>query len=339
MSRRRRNAYSSYYGSRGGSRGLADWFGLLALLCMLVCSVILLVRVLGAGVLTTALTVVLILVLVLLNGLHAFVQLPVRRNVAGKLICAVVALVLSAAMIFTSTAAGSLMKFLSNITSGGSAKTTTCVVVRADDPAETVNDTFGYTYGILETLDRENTDAALSHIEDGMGQVKTASFGTLTQLADALLNRQVDAVLTLRLADRDSEDIPLQPVTQCRCGLVYSKQYFHNVHTIYDLRDADFLVYGNDIQKRLESMIRTACGNRFVPHLRDCGTPSAAAFELSRGTGIMFFTDWDSIVRSEQFGYLLLDGTVAIDALYRDEPGGAELARQLAAAFSDAAPE
>ena len=81
MSRRRRNAYSSYYGSRGGSRGLADWFGLLALLCMLVCSVILLVRVLGAGVLTTVLTVVLILVLVLLNGLHAFVQLPVRRNV------------------------------------------------------------------------------------------------------------------------------------------------------------------------------------------------------------------------------------------------------------------
>lgn len=161
----------------------------------------------------------------------------------------------------------------------------------------------------------------------------------IADLVYTLKNRQVDAVLTLRLADRDSEDIPLQPVTQCRCGLVYSKQYFHNVHTIYDLRDADFLVYGNDIRKRLESMIRTACGNRFVPHLRDCGTPSAAVFELSRGTGIMFFTDWDSIVRSEQFGYLLLDGTVAIDALYRDEPGGAELARQLAAAFSDAAPE
>ena len=40
------------------------------------------------------------------------------------------------------------MKFLSNITSGGSAKTTVSVVVRADDKAETVNDTFGYTYGI-----------------------------------------------------------------------------------------------------------------------------------------------------------------------------------------------
>ena len=146
MSYRRRNAYSSYYGSRGGSRGPADWLGLLALLCMLVCSVILLVRVLDAGVLT----VVFILVLVLLNGLHAFVQLPVRRSVAGKLVCSVVALVLSAAMIFTSTAAGSFMKFLSNITSGGSAKTTVSVVVRADDKAETVNDTFGYTYGILE---------------------------------------------------------------------------------------------------------------------------------------------------------------------------------------------
>lgn len=195
MSYRRKNAYSSYYGSRGGSRGLADWFGLLALLCMLVCSVILLVRVLTAGVLTTVLTVVLILVLVLLNGLHIFVQVPVRRSVAGKLICAVVALVLSAAMIFTSTAAGSLMKFLSNITSGGSARETTCVVVRSEDPAETINDTFGYTYGILETLDRENTDALLSHIEDGLGQVKTQTYGSPTQLADALLTHQVDAII------------------------------------------------------------------------------------------------------------------------------------------------
>lgn len=162
---------------------------------MLVCSVILLVRVLDAGVLTTALTVVFILVLVLLNGLHAFVQLPVRRSVAGKLVCSVVALALSAAMIFTSTAAGSFMKFLSNITSGGSSKTTVSVVVRADDKAETVNDTFGYTYGILEAMDRENTDALLSHIEDGLGQVQTETFGTLPQLADALLNKQVDAII------------------------------------------------------------------------------------------------------------------------------------------------
>lgn len=195
MRHRRRNAYSSYYGSRGGSRGPADWLGLLALVCMLVCSVILLVRVLDAGVLTTVLTVVFILVLVLLNGLHAFVQLPVRRNVAGKLICSVVALALSAAMIFTSTAAGSFMKFLSNITSGGSSKTTVSVVVRADDKAETINDTFGYTYGILEAMDRENTDALLSHIEDGLGQVQTETFGTLPQLADALLTKQVDAII------------------------------------------------------------------------------------------------------------------------------------------------
>ena len=40
MSYRRRNAYSSYYGSRGGSRGPADWLGLLALVCMLVLSLI-----------------------------------------------------------------------------------------------------------------------------------------------------------------------------------------------------------------------------------------------------------------------------------------------------------
>ena len=194
MSYRRRNAYSSYYGSRGGSRGPADWLGLLALLCMLVCSVILLVRVLDAGVLTTVLTVVFILVLVLLNGLHAFVQLPVRRSVAGKLVCSVVALVLSAAMTRNEVAQIALNTLKATMVEYD-AKTTVSVVVRADDKAETVNDTFGYTYGILEALDRENTDALLSHIEDGLGQVQTETFGTLPQLADALLNKQVDAII------------------------------------------------------------------------------------------------------------------------------------------------
>ena len=84
MSYRRRNALFILLRFPGReARGPADWLGLLALVYAGV------QRdpagaVLDAGVLTTALTVVFILVLVLLNGLHAFVQLPVRCSVAGS---------------------------------------------------------------------------------------------------------------------------------------------------------------------------------------------------------------------------------------------------------------
>lgn len=192
MSYRRRNAYSSYH---GGSRSLLDWLGLLVCLFMLVCSVILLVRVLQADVLSVGLCIAFIAVLLLLNGLHMWVQLPVRRNTLGKLICSVVALLLSVAMLLTSSAAGSFLSFLSNITSGGSTRDTTAVVVRQDDPAQSINDTFGYTYGILEVLDRENTDATLEHIQEGMGQVTLQLYGSPTQLADALLSGEVDVVI------------------------------------------------------------------------------------------------------------------------------------------------
>lgn len=191
MSYRRKSTYNAYH---GGSRGPADWLGLLALLGMLVCSVILLLRVLGAGILSVGLSIALVAVLLLLNGLHAWVQLPVRRHALGKLLCSVLAIVLSAAMLLTSTATGSLLSFLSGI-SAGSARETTTVVVRADDPAQSINDTFGYTYGILEILDRENTDALLDHIEEGLGQVKTEVYTSPTQLADALLRGDIDAAI------------------------------------------------------------------------------------------------------------------------------------------------
>ena len=45
------------------------------------------------------------------------------------------------------------------------------VYVRSSDAAEALEDTQGYTYGILETLDRENTDAALEQVEGVIGTV------------------------------------------------------------------------------------------------------------------------------------------------------------------------
>ncbi len=70
------------------------------------------------------------------------------------------------------------------------------VYVRIDDPAQTLSDASGYSFGILSTLDRENTDTVVSRINEQLGvTIQTAEFDGLTQLADGLRNHQVDALI------------------------------------------------------------------------------------------------------------------------------------------------
>ena len=65
----------------------------------------------------------------------------------------------------------------------------------ADNEAESLADLQNGTFGILATLDRENTDDALANVEkeDGFA-LATAEYDSLTAIADALLNHEVDGI-------------------------------------------------------------------------------------------------------------------------------------------------
>ena len=67
--------------------------------------------------------------LLVVNGLHIFVQLPMRRNKLGKLLCGVVAVLLSAAMIYGTVAAGAVQAALSKISGIVVEKQVTAVIV------------------------------------------------------------------------------------------------------------------------------------------------------------------------------------------------------------------
>lgn len=67
--------------------------------------------------------------------------------------------------------------------------------VKAEDPATTLEEARDYTFGILASLDRENTDAALSAVEEQQGfTLQIREYNGLTQLADALLDGQVGGI-------------------------------------------------------------------------------------------------------------------------------------------------
>lgn len=70
------------------------------------------------------------------------------------------------------------------------------VYVRTDDPAQTLTDASGYSFGILSTLDRENTDTVVARINEQLGTtIRTSEYAGLTQLADGLRNHEVDALV------------------------------------------------------------------------------------------------------------------------------------------------
>ena len=191
-----RHYSSRSYGGYGSSRRRtgADRFGILTFFLLLISSGFLAARLLTTGVLTQKLTLLLLSVLAGLNVLFAVTQLPRWRNKLWKLVLGVVALVLSAGMIYATVATNAVLETLSRVSSTGSVKTVV-VRVRENDSAQEIGYTFGYTYGYLAQTDTDTTDALLTHLEEGLGQVKAKSYDTPTALADALYNREVDAVI------------------------------------------------------------------------------------------------------------------------------------------------
>ncbi len=85
---------------------------------------------------------------------------------------------------------------LSRISETRTQSTPVAVYVRAEDAAQSISDTVGYSFGILSTLDRTNTDAGLSEIESALGAaVQTQEYAGITQLADGLLAGECDAIV------------------------------------------------------------------------------------------------------------------------------------------------
>lgn len=85
---------------------------------------------------------------------------------------------------------------ISNISGETTEVTQMAVYVKSDDAADSVEATAGYTYGILSSLDRENTDGAVAHLNSQSGtEVQTKEYAGLTELADGILNGEVNAML------------------------------------------------------------------------------------------------------------------------------------------------
>ena len=176
-------------------RTKVDWFGIIMMFVLLVCSLAIFARLMATKMLTTTNMVLIMVALLVVNGLHIFVQLPLRRNKLGKLICGVLAVVLSVVMIYGTVAAGAVQSALNKISGIMVEKQVTAVIVMKEDDATELGDTRGYKFGILANRDQENTRKLLSAMQESMGQIDTREYETPAAMADALYDDEIQAMI------------------------------------------------------------------------------------------------------------------------------------------------
>lgn len=177
-------------------RTRVDYFGLVTMVLLLICSIALFVQLMRINMLTDLWALLAILGLVVINGIQVFVQIPVRYNKIGKIICSVIAILLSIAMIYGLVATNSVKNMIAKVSGRLVEKEVTAVMVMNDDPAQTIMDAQDYVFGYLNNADADLTEGLLKEITNSLGhEVKTVGYDNPSVMTDALYDDEIDALI------------------------------------------------------------------------------------------------------------------------------------------------
>lgn len=132
------------------------------------------------------------LVLVILTVGFVFAQ---RWFVSG-IITKILAVLLTVVMVIGSIYVNFTQKKLEEMTGIKTKVDSIQIYVMVDDPAQNIMDAKDYNFGILSTLDRENTDAVLRESGDEVGQeLKTTEYDSALALVRGLYDQEVGAIV------------------------------------------------------------------------------------------------------------------------------------------------
>ncbi|MCD8117811.1 MAG: LCP family protein [Oscillospiraceae bacterium] len=119
-------------------------------------------------------------------------QLRHSRAIGSKVVAVILAVIMLVGLIYITKA----LSALGSVTDVSVQYYSIGVYVQTDDPAESITDASGYTFGILTSLDRDNTDECLDAIVAEQGVALTAvEYESVVDLATALLSGDVQAIV------------------------------------------------------------------------------------------------------------------------------------------------
>jgi LCP family protein required for cell wall assembly len=142
----------------------------------------------------TFLWIILLLLVLVVACVTALTWNP--RNCIRFALGIVLNLLLAAVLLYGCTALSQTLTTLNDITQVTTQTAEVNIYVRKEDTAQSLTDAENYAFGILQELDRDNTDEALSQVRETLGHgVTTMEYTGVLELVDALLNGQVDAIV------------------------------------------------------------------------------------------------------------------------------------------------
>lgn len=158
------------------------------------------VMVLKLNLLPTKYLAAMLAMLILLLALTAGLLLLKGKNsisVTRRIIGWVLAAFIICGCLFVTKVVSDTYRTLNSVTKPGESTSIMemYLLVRADDPAKTYTDTADYAYGIIADYDEDHTQQAIALVEKNVGKsLSVTQFERIADLADAILNDQVDAV-------------------------------------------------------------------------------------------------------------------------------------------------
>ena len=117
------------------------------------------------------------------------------KKVGGMVIGSLMTMLLLIVLVIGTPYLTKAVNTLSSMTGVSVELTDMGVYVKADSALQNLTDLPGKTVGVMDVLDRENTEKSLEEIQAEVGNLNVMEFPGLNKLADGLLQSQVDAIV------------------------------------------------------------------------------------------------------------------------------------------------
>lgn len=141
--------------------------------------------------------------------------------------------------------------------------------------------------------------------------------GALPTLFSKLQAGKLDILISHEFHPPVQYGFTVRHLTDTGCGILFSRSFMKNVHSLADLKDADFLHFDSDVEKKFSTVVKRLCAEHgFYPSFKNCDQFASALFSMSCGEGVMFFTDWDNAINNSSYRYLPLDYSSPVNIIY-----------------------
>ncbi|MBR1815388.1 MAG: LCP family protein [Lachnospiraceae bacterium] len=158
----------------------------------LIISILTSIYVIRMKVLPTAFVSVIVVLLVILVVLLTIMQRWLIPGIIGKFL----SILISAVLVIVCFYIDYSYKKINDMSGVDTKIDNVDVYVMNDDPAQSINDAKGYNFGILSSLDRDNTNKIIADIEDEVGQsIATTEFNSVKELMQSLYDGDSQAII------------------------------------------------------------------------------------------------------------------------------------------------